>query len=143
MPPAMDTLHARADWERVGDRWFRKTQQYTQVFDAALDLDAYVVAAAPYAGALALWRDETKLLAALPPARAARPAIDVYSLAGKLLRSLPWEGRSPVRGLGWSDDEALVVVSADGSVRCYDLQGDFAAFSLGHGADNYGVESCR
>lgn len=48
----MDTLHARADWESVGDKWFRKTQQYTQVFDQDLDLDNYVVAGAPYAGAL-------------------------------------------------------------------------------------------
>jgi hypothetical protein len=48
----MDTLHARADWESVGDRWFRKTQQYTAVFDQDLDLDNYIVAGAPYAGAL-------------------------------------------------------------------------------------------
>lgn len=48
----MDTLHARADWESVGDRWFRKTQQYTAVFDQDLDLDNYIVTGAPYAGAL-------------------------------------------------------------------------------------------
>jgi hypothetical protein len=48
----MDPLHARADWESVGDKWFRKTQQYTQVFDQDLDLDNYTVAGAPYAGAL-------------------------------------------------------------------------------------------
>lgn len=48
----MDALRARADWESVGDKFFRKTQQYTQVFDQDLDLDNYVVAGAPYAGAL-------------------------------------------------------------------------------------------
>lgn len=48
----MDTLHAKAEWERVGERWFRKTQQYTSIFDESLDLDTYVVAGAPYAGAL-------------------------------------------------------------------------------------------
>jgi hypothetical protein len=48
----MDTLHPRADWECVGDKWFRKTQQYTEVFDKDLDLDNYLVAGAPYAGAL-------------------------------------------------------------------------------------------
>lgn len=48
----MDKLHPRADWESVGDRWFRKTQQYTAVFDQDLDLDNYIVAGAPYAGAL-------------------------------------------------------------------------------------------
>lgn len=57
----MDTLHARADWESVGDRWFRKTQQYTAVFDQDLDLDNYVVAGAPYAGALGKLRSCTWL----------------------------------------------------------------------------------
>lgn len=50
----MDTLHAKADWERVGDRWFRKTQQYTDVFDEDLDLSNYIVAGAPYGGALGM-----------------------------------------------------------------------------------------
>ncbi|KAF5663996.1 vacuolar sorting protein [Fusarium denticulatum] len=137
----MDTLHARADWESVGDRWFRKTQQYTAVFDQDLDLDNYIVAGAPYAGALALWRDDTKLLA-YQPGRSARPAIDIYSLAGRKLRSIPWDNGT-IKGLGWSEDETLLVVTTDGTVRCYDLQGDFTQFSLGHGADNYSVESCR
>lgn len=48
----MDTLHAKAEWERVGERWFRKTQQYTSIFDESLDLDTYIVTGAPYAGAL-------------------------------------------------------------------------------------------
>lgn len=48
----MDTLHPRADWESVGDKWFRKTQTYTAVFDQDLDLDNYIVTGAPYAGAL-------------------------------------------------------------------------------------------
>jgi hypothetical protein len=50
----MDTLHARADWETVGNKWFRKTQQYTELFDQDLDLDNYIVAGAPYAGALGM-----------------------------------------------------------------------------------------
>lgn len=50
----MDILHARADWESVGDKWFRKTQQYTEVFDQDLDLDSYLVVGAPYAGALGM-----------------------------------------------------------------------------------------
>ncbi|KAM3520465.1 hypothetical protein MY4038_009414 [Beauveria bassiana] len=137
----MDTLHAKAEWERVGERWFRKTQQYTSVFDESLDLDTYIVTGAPYAGALALWPDETKLQAH-QPGKSSKPSIDIYSLAGQKLRSIPWDQGS-IKGLGWSDAETLLVVAADGHVRCYDLQGDFSHFSLGHGADNYGVESCR
>jgi hypothetical protein len=137
----MDTLHARADWERVGDKWFRKTEQYTAVFGQDLDLDAFVVTGAPYAGALALWRDDSKLQAH-KSGQTTKPGIDIYSLAGKKLRTISWDSGA-IKGLGWSEDESLLVVAADGNVRCYDMQGDFSHFSLGNGADNYGVESCR
>ncbi|KAI9148010.1 vacuolar sorting [Paramyrothecium foliicola] len=137
----MDTLHPRAEWESVGDKWYRKTQLYTDVFDKDLDLDNYVVAGAPYAGALALWRDDSKLQA-YQPGKSLKPSIDIYSLAGKKLQSIPWD-KGTIKGLGWSEEETLLVVTSDGNVRCYDLQGDFSHFTLGHGADNYGVESCR
>lgn len=51
----MDTLHASAEWKNVGDNWYRTTQQYTEVFDQDLDLDNYVVAGAPFAGALGMF----------------------------------------------------------------------------------------
>ena len=36
-----------------------------------------------------------------------------------------------------------MVVTQDGTVRCYDLQGEFTQFSLGNGAEEFGVASCR
>src|ERR1700743_515834 len=76
-----------------------------------------------------------------------------------------WD-KGSVRGLGWSEDEKLLVVTEDGTVRCYfDLQSDFVPFTLGHvsffllrhclelhrgsltqavqGAEEHGVISCR
>jgi hypothetical protein len=44
--------HPTAGWERVGDRFYRKTQLYTAIFDQDLDLDHYIVAGAPYGGAI-------------------------------------------------------------------------------------------
>lgn len=43
-----------ADWERVGDRFYRKTQLYTSVFDADLELENYIVTGAPYSGAVGM-----------------------------------------------------------------------------------------
>ena len=97
----------------------------------------------PSAPRPALYQDETKILAHGPHS-SSKPTIDVYSCAGKLLRSIPLEKGSSVRGIGWSDDERLLVVTRDGVVRCYvNLQGDFTQFSLGNGAEEYGVEACR
>lgn len=90
----------------------------------------------------ALYCDETKILA-YRPGKSSKPSIDVYSCAGKLIRSIPWEHGS-IKGLGWSEDEKMLVVTKDGTVRCYyDLQGDFTQFSLGNGAEEYGVQSCK
>ncbi|CAK7263841.1 Vacuolar protein sorting-associated protein 16 [Sporothrix epigloea] len=139
----MDTTHPTAGWEQLGDSFYRKVQLYTAVFDQSLDLDSYAVAGAPYAGAVALCRDETKIVAYRGGA-AAKPSIEIYSSAGKPIRTIRWDKVSEIRGLGWSDDEKLLVVTKDGTVRCYvDLQGEFSQFSLGNGAEEYGVESCR
>lgn len=41
-----------ADWEKVGDKYYRKTQLYTAVFDQDLELENYIVVGAPYGGAI-------------------------------------------------------------------------------------------
>ncbi len=44
--------NATADWTRVGDRFYRKTQLYTSIFDPDLELENYKVDGAPYSGAV-------------------------------------------------------------------------------------------
>jgi len=41
-----------ANWEKVGDRFYRKVKLYDAIFDQDLELDKYVIAGAPYAGAI-------------------------------------------------------------------------------------------
>ncbi|KAI1340453.1 vacuolar protein sorting-associated protein 16 [Xylariaceae sp. FL0016] len=138
----MEAINPTAEWEKVGDRFYRKTQLYTAVFDQDLDLDNYIVAGAPYGGAIAIYRDETKIVS-YRPSKSAKPSIDIYSCAGKLLKSIAWD-KGSIKGLGWSEDERLLVVGYDGTVRCYyDLQGDFTQFSLGREAEEFGIHSCR
>ncbi|MCJ1463515.1 hypothetical protein MMC07_002123 [Pseudocyphellaria aurata] len=130
------------DWEKVGDQYYRKVKLYDAVFDQDLELENYVIAGAPYAGALALYRDEDKIHT-YRATQASKSSIDIYSCSGKLIRRINWE-KGSIRGLGWSEDEKLLVITKDGTVRCYyDLQGDFTQFSLGHGAEEHGVRSCR
>jgi vacuolar protein sorting-associated protein 16 len=89
-----------------------------------------------------LYRDPDKVVAH-GPRSSSRPTIAIYSCAGKLLRSIPWD-KGPIVSLGWADDERLLVVTRDGTVRCYlNFDGEFTQFSLGSGADEYGVSSCR
>nr|OQO28423.1 hypothetical protein B0A51_03097 [Rachicladosporium sp. CCFEE 5018] len=131
-----------ADWRRVGDKFYRRTQLYTSVFEASLELENYIVTGAPYSGAVALYRDDSKIYS-VRSTQAAKGTIDIYSCAGTLIRQVPWD-KGGIKGLGWSDEERLLVVTQDGTVRSYvDLQTDFTSFSLGHAAEEHGVMSCK
>lgn len=41
-----------ANWEKVADKFYRKVQLYTAVFDQDLELENYNVVGAPYSGAV-------------------------------------------------------------------------------------------
>jgi hypothetical protein len=62
----MDATHPTAGWEQLGESFYRKTQLYTQVFDKDLDLDNYLVAGAPYAGAVGEWMPARPVLRLQP-----------------------------------------------------------------------------
>ena len=125
----MTAANPRAGWEKIDDQFYRKIQLYEQVFDADLELENYLIAGAPYSGALALWRNESKI-ARYRTGASTKSAIDIYSSSGRPISSITWDKKS-IRGLGWSDDERLLVVTEDGTVRCYyGLHGDFNPFSL-------------
>lgn len=138
----MTTSNPRAGWEKIGTEFYRRVQLYTSVFDPDLDLTEYQIAGAPFSGALALYRDTTKVTRYRSNVTN-KTTIDIYSCAGKLISRINWE-KGVVKGLGWSEDERLLVVSEDGTFHVYSgLYGDFAPFSLGHGAEEYGVHSIR
>ncbi|CAI7634428.1 hypothetical protein N7533_004721 [Penicillium manginii] len=131
-----------ANWEKLGDSFYRKIPVYDAVFDEEVELENYIVAGAPYGGAIALYRDDNKPFR-LRDSQALRSGIDIYSCSGKLINQINWD-QTTIRGLGWSDKEELLVVAEDGTVRRYfGLDGEFTSFSLGNGAEEYGVRSCQ
>jgi WD40 repeat protein len=90
----------------------------------------------------ALWRDVSKITTYRGGA-ISKSTIDIYSCAGKLISQLNWD-KGSIRGIGWSDDERLLVVSEDGTVRCYSgLHGDFHPFSLGHDSESIHAASIQ
>lgn len=94
-----------ADWEKVGDRFYRKVKLYDAVFDQDLELENHVVAGAQYGGAIgicrpspcpssvysdttpALYRNEEKIHS-YRAAQASKSSIDIYSYSGKLIRQI-------------------------------------------------------
>lgn len=95
-----------SDWKLMNDKYYAKKELYTMEW-GHLDLAKYTCAAAPYGGPIALTRNDSVVMKLSQSS--ARPRIEIYSSAGKLLSGFPWEGGRIVK-LGWSDDEQLVVV---------------------------------
>ena len=48
----MSSSNPRAGWEKVGDQFYRRVQLYESVFDPDIELENYLIAGAPYGGAL-------------------------------------------------------------------------------------------
>lgn len=104
----MTTNSATAGWEQVEDKYYRKILLYSALWDPDFDLSDYIVAGAPYGGALgkpalwilgakmlmlfytsALYRDESKIqLQTHRGPQNSKSSIDIYSSAGKLIRQI-------------------------------------------------------
>lgn len=48
-------MNPTADWEKLGEKFYRKTQLYTAVFDEDLELENHLLVGAPYAGAIGMF----------------------------------------------------------------------------------------
>lgn len=55
----MTAKNPRSGWEKIDNQFYQKIQLYESVFDQDLELENYLVAGAPYGGALGKHRDVT------------------------------------------------------------------------------------
>lgn len=86
-------MNPTADWERLGERYYRKVQLYTEVFDQDLELENHIVAGAPYGGAIGMsisamfnYGDFTFLLLVLFAPLLSRPRRIFWLVACRLAR---------------------------------------------------------
>ncbi|PVU93610.1 hypothetical protein BB559_003213 [Furculomyces boomerangus] len=114
------------NWLLLQDVYYRKDKLYDmQWFD--LDLSKYIVSACNYGGPIAILKDYNQLVQAedsdVPDGMIGCEAVDIVDFF-------------------WCQDERLVCVQIDGTVKIIGLTGDTETFSLGREASDYGVKSC-
>ncbi|KAK3809948.1 MAG: Vps16, N-terminal region-domain-containing protein [Benniella sp.] len=117
-----------ADWFQLQDRFYRKQEIYTMLWDG-VDLSKFMVAVAPFGGPIALVRDDRKVLL-LQKQQPIKPSIYLYTSSGKLLETIQWD-KGRIVGMGWTEAEQLLCVFDDGIVRMYNILGESTQFSLG------------
>ncbi|KAM4601744.1 vacuolar protein sorting-associated protein 16 homolog [Polymixia lowei] len=114
-----------ANWNPLGDAFYRKTELYDMTWSLREGLRDCLVAAAPYGGPIALLREPQRR------SPSSRPQMEIYSASGTTMASFPWKSGSVVQ-LGWSVCEELLCIQEDGTVLIYDLFGSFKRhFSMG------------
>ncbi|CAH1775290.1 unnamed protein product [Owenia fusiformis] len=129
-----------ADWNPLGEVFYRKHELYTMEWSDLVDLNKFVVAAAPYGGPIALIRDENKFVRVQG---ATKPIIYIYSASGIELSAIRWNS-GHVIAMGWSVTEDLLCIQDDGVVLVYDIFGTFKrTFSMGQEAKDTKVIECK
>ncbi|KAG9293340.1 hypothetical protein G9A89_007586 [Geosiphon pyriformis] len=128
------------DWMQLQDRFYRKQEIYTMLWKH-MDLSKFMIAGAPNGGPIAMIRDDKKVLV-LQKQQPVKPTIYLYTSAGKLMEQLQWD-KGRIITMGWTETEQLIVVLEDGTIRLYDIHGEYAQFSLGKEAKDHSVIDCQ
>ncbi|MES1917518.1 MAG: hypothetical protein MHM6MM_009233 [Cercozoa sp. M6MM] len=106
-------------WQSVGDRSYRKSVVYADVSWGNRQLQHHLIACAPFAGPIALARNES----ALTTANEADEHVRIFSSSGHLISSFRQRQQGLVT-LGWTAAQSLVLVYDYGLVRVYNVHGE-------------------
>ncbi|RUS27514.1 Vps16, N-terminal region-domain-containing protein [Jimgerdemannia flammicorona] len=120
--------------------WFQMQQEIYSL-SWKTDLSKFMIAGAPFGGPIAMIRDD-KTIQLLGKQQSVKPTIFIYTSAGKLMEQLLWD-KGRIVGMGWTDQEQLTVVIEDGTIRLYNIHGEYTQFTLGNVAKDCGVVDCQ
>ncbi|RUS71261.1 hypothetical protein EGW08_020975 [Elysia chlorotica] len=122
---------ATADWNPLGDVYYRKCELYAMEWCGLVDLAKHSVATSTYGGPIALMKDESKLSRVVTNVK---PVVSVYNAAGRLQSQMRWNSGNVIT-MGWSSTEELLCIQEDGVVLVYDMFLTFKrTFSMGQEA---------
>ncbi|XP_048390970.1 vacuolar protein sorting-associated protein 16 homolog [Stegostoma tigrinum] len=115
-----------ANWNPFGKVFYRKFNLYSD-WKIKEDLSNCLIAAAPYAGPIALINGSHR-----ERSPSLRPVMEIYSSSGNRIVSLPWKSGHVVH-IGWTTNEDLLCIQDDGTVLIHDIFGSFKRhFSMGN-----------
>ncbi|KAI9595625.1 Vps16, N-terminal region-domain-containing protein [Syncephalis fuscata] len=132
-----DTAHPATEWQLLHDKFYRRVSLYEMEWQG-VNLEDYDVIGAPFGGPIALIRAENQIQIVRDHNAVTALSIMIFTAAGDLLSRVNLDTVKIVK-LGWSDDERLVCLCADGTVRLYSLFGELTQFTLSQEAMEEGV----
>ncbi|PWN22612.1 hypothetical protein BCV69DRAFT_311398 [Microstroma glucosiphilum] len=115
------STHPFSESSPLQSAFYRRRDLYSLAWShSSQDLSGYLVVSAANGGFIAVTRDPRKVVM-LGKASALKPRILVYTAAGQLVESIPWDNSNRIAGIGFTSREELAVVLDEGVVRLYTL----------------------
>lgn len=107
------------EWNALGDVLYRKWKVYDMIhgWGSNMKIENYQIEGAQFGGPLAMIKDDRKSTNDDNKAK-----LLLYTSSGNKIAELDWDNKR-VAGMGWNDQEQLVVVLEDGNVLLYDIYG--------------------
>ena len=111
------------NWDQLGTLYLRRFDFYDMDWMDLVDLDKSLVSPAPFGGYIAVVVDPRRLTEKDKELGVvSQDRIHLYLPTGKPVAILKWDGGSVV-GMGWTQNEELIVVSETGIMKKFDLVG--------------------
>ncbi|KAH9823393.1 Vps16, N-terminal region-domain-containing protein [Melampsora americana] len=121
-----------ADWDSVGDTYYRKQEIYQMSWSIS-DLSSYKVVGASLGGPIAISLDTSKPIPLIGDhlhlSSTTKPKLYIYSSSGQSLFTIIWDHPSDLISFGFTKLESLIILSSDGFYRIYPLHSNSSTFS--------------
>ena len=110
-----------ADWQALGEVQYRKWSLYEEMLWSSQDLNIedYKIFGSEFGGPLAL----TTSTSSSSSSGSVKEKLLIFTAAGRRISEIDLDNKCKSVGIGWSDQEQLIVVLEDGNVLIYDTIG--------------------
>lgn len=116
---------ATLNWTELADVYYRQIHLYEMKWEQDLALEYFSIASAKLGGPIARIMKPKSLILGVPKNNQLfRDYLTINDSAGKLKGKLQWDFNKKFVGMGWTNDEILVIVFADGEIKLLDIHGE-------------------
>lgn len=116
---------ATLNWTELAEVYYRQIHLYDMKWEQDLALEYFFIAVAKFGGPIARIMKPKSLILGIPKNNQLfREYLTINDSAGKLKGKVLWNFSKKFVGMGWTTEEILVIVFADGEIQLLDIYGD-------------------